>query len=51
MGDYDVVASDFTEATAGFIGAFQIMNTRTGLSGSGSTILQPNPDVLAVGFR
>ncbi len=49
MGDYDGVASDFTQATTGFIGAFQIMNTRGGVSGN--TTLQPNPDVLAVGFR
>ena len=49
MGDYDMVASDFTQATTGFIGAFQIMNTRGGVSSN--TTPQPNPDVLAVGFR
>ncbi|MFY9530543.1 MAG: sialidase family protein [Candidatus Acidiferrales bacterium] len=38
MGDYDGLTSDFTGATAGFIGAFQFM---------GSTA---NPDVLAVKF-
>ena len=49
MGDYDGLASDFTKSIPGFIGAFQMMNTRGGLSGN--SILVPNPDVLAVGFR
>jgi hypothetical protein len=49
MGDYDGLASDFTEGTPGFIGAFQMMNTRGGLAGN--SILVPNPDVFAVGFK
>lgn len=39
MGDYDALASDFTGRTAGFIGAFQFINTRD--------VFQPNPDVKA----
>jgi len=49
MGDYDSVASDFTQSTAGFIGAFQIMNTRGGLSGNSLSV--PNPDVFATSFK
>jgi hypothetical protein len=47
MGDYDTVASDFTEATRGFIGSFQIIKTVGGFGGN----LQPNPDVFAVIFH
>ena len=49
MGDYDVVASDFTRSTSSFIGAFQMMNTRGGLSGN--SIPVPNPDVFATSFK
>jgi hypothetical protein len=37
MGDYDTLASDFTEGTRGFVGAFQFINTKD--------VFQPNPDV------
>jgi hypothetical protein len=47
MRDYDVVASDFTEATPGFIGSFQIIRTVGGFGGN----LQPNPDVFAAFFH
>ena len=46
MGDYDSLASDFTKTTPGFIGAFQISNTRGGISGN--SIPVPNQDVVAV---
>ena len=36
MGDYDTLASDFTNAHSGFVGAFQVINRRA------------NPDVKAV---
>jgi hypothetical protein len=49
MGDYDGLTSDFTKSTPGFIGAFQMMNTRGGLAGN--SILVPNPDVFATGFK
>jgi hypothetical protein len=49
MGDYDSLASDSTQGSPGFIGAFQMMNTRGGLSGN--SILVPNPDVFATGFK
>jgi len=42
MGDCDTVASDFTGVNAGFIGAFQIVNT--------TAVPVPNPDVFAVSF-
>jgi hypothetical protein len=53
LGDYDVTASDFTNAARGFIGAFQFMNSGGGGSGnsnngeaSNNSIPVPNPDVL-----
>lgn len=49
MGDYDGVASDFTQLSPGFVGAFEMMNTRGGLSGN--SIPVPNPDVFATTFR
>ena len=49
MGDYDSVASDFTRAASGFIGAYQVMNTAGGLAGNSIPI--PNPEVQAVRFR
>jgi hypothetical protein len=49
MGDYDTVASDFTGAASGFIGAYQVMNTAGGLAGNSIPI--PNPEVQAVRFR
>lgn len=49
MGDYDVVASDFTRSTLGFIGAFQMMNTLGELNGN--SIPVPNPDVFATSFK
>jgi hypothetical protein len=55
MGEYDGMASDFTNSASGFIGAFQFMNTGGGGSGnsntgggSGNSIPVPNPDVFAV---
>jgi hypothetical protein len=42
LGDYDGLASDFDKANAGFIGAFQIINS-TG-------VFVPNPDVVATKF-
>ena len=39
LGDYDVLASDFTESASGFIGAFQVINTQD--------VFVPNPDVKA----
>jgi len=39
MGDYDVLAGDFTRGTTGFIGAFQVINT--------DEVFTPNPDVKA----
>ena len=39
MGDYDGLASDFTKANAGFIGAFQVMDEKA------------NPDVKAFSFQ
>ena len=49
MGDYDGLASDATQSSPGFIGAFQMMNTRGGLSGN--SIPVPNPDVFATNFK
>jgi len=49
MGDYDGVTSDFTQHSPGFVGAFQMMNTRGGLQGN--SIPVPNPDVFATSFR
>ena len=49
MGDYDGMASDFTGSSSGFIGAFQFMNTRGGVSGNSVPI--PNPDVFAVAVK
>ena len=58
MGDYDVTASDFTNSTRGFVGAFQFMNTGGGGSGnsnnsggSDNSIPVPNPDVFAVRLK
>ena len=45
LGDYDSLASDFTftQATPGFIGAFQFID--------GLKVLVPNPDVKATQFH
>ena len=42
LGDYDGLASDFTKANPGFIGAFQIVNS--------TAVFVPNPDVVATKF-
>ena len=39
MGDYDGLASDFTKANAGFIGAFEVMDNKA------------NPDIKAISFK
>jgi len=49
MGDYDTLASDSLQTTPGFIGAFQISNTRGGISGN--SIPVPNQDVVAIRLR
>jgi hypothetical protein len=49
LGDYDVVASDFTKSTPAFIGAFQMISARGGLSGN--SLLVPNSDVFATSFK
>jgi hypothetical protein len=49
LGDYDSLASDFTQASRGFIGAFQFISPAGGVPGS--RILIPNPDVKANGFH
>ena len=49
MGDYDSLASDSTQSSPGFIGAFQMMNTLGGLNGNSLPI--PNPDVFATSFK
>ena len=43
LGDYDSLASDFTQATPGFTGAFQFID--------GLKVLVPNPDVKATQFH
>jgi len=43
LGDYDGLSSDFTKGTSGFIGAFQVINSRG--------VFVPNPDVKANRFR
>jgi hypothetical protein len=45
MGDYDSLASNSTQSSPGFLGAFQMMNTRGGLSGNAVPV--PNSDVFA----
>jgi hypothetical protein len=49
LGDYDVLASDSTQSSSGFIGAFQMMNTLGGLNGNSTPV--PNPDVFAVSIN
>ena len=48
-GDYDSLASDSTQSSPGFIGAFQMVSTRGGLPGN--SILVPHPDVFATSFE
>ena len=43
MGDYDVLASDFTKQAGGFIGGFQFINS--------DEVFVPNPDVKATRLR
>ncbi len=49
MGDYDGLASDSTQSSPGFIGAFQMMSTPGGLGGN--PVFVPNPDVFATSFK
>jgi hypothetical protein len=49
LGDYDSLASDFTQASSGFVGAFQFINSRGGILGN--KVLVPNPDVKATSFH
>ncbi len=43
MGDYDVVASDFTKAASGFIQAYQVISRRAAIGG----VPEADPDVFA----
>jgi hypothetical protein len=49
LGDYDSLASDFTRASSGFVGAFQFINSRGGILGN--KVLVPNSDVKATSFH
>jgi hypothetical protein len=49
LGDYDSLASDFTQASEGFLGAFQFFKSRGGTSGN--NVFVPNPDVVATRFQ